>query len=459
MSSANEAEAPSFEARTFAKAAWRVIPLLFIGYMVCFLDRVNVSFAKLQMAGDLQFSDAVYGFGAGIFFIAYFLFEVPSNLILHKVGARLWMARIMITWGIISAGFMFTDDIAWGPISAAFGTTDAEFTFYLLRFLLGVAEAGFFPGAMLYLTFWFPAARRAKMIAFLMASTGVANVIGAPLSGAIMQFMNGMAELRGWEWLFLIEGALTVVVGFVLLAFLDDGPHKAKWLSSIERAVITARLGEEEDVKARTGGSHNLRAAFGDFRLWAFALINLCGAISTYAIIFWLPTIVSEAAAAAPGDYFSIGLISAIPALATIAAQLAWAWNSDRTGERRYHSAIGLIVAIAGMIMLAQADTPFLSLFALTMVTVGGGCWIVAYWVMPPMFLSGAAAAAGIAFINSVSQLGGYFGPDLVGRIRTANNGDADIALYVLAAIAALGALITLITPLTRRPVIEAQST
>lgn len=445
------AAAPSFEARTFAKAAWRVMPLLFIGYVVCFLDRVNVSFAKLQMAGDLQFSDAVYGFGAGIFFIAYFIFEVPSNLILHKVGARVWMARIMITWGIISAGFMFTDDIAWGPISAALGCTDAEFTFYTLRFLLGVAEAGFFPGAMLYLTYWFPAARRAKMIAIFMAASGVASIIGSPLSGAIMQFMNGANGLRGWEWLFLIEGALTVVVGFVLLAFLDDGPHKAKWLSSEERGVITARLAEEETQKSQAGGKRGLAEAFTDLRLWGLTLINVCGAISTYAIVFWLPTIVSEAATAAPGDYFSVGLISTIPWIATIIAQLLWAWNSDRTGERRYHSAIGLFIAIVGMILLAQANTPFMSLFALTMVTVGGGCWIVAYWVLPPMFLSGAAAAAGIAFINSVSQLGGYFGPDLVGRIRTANNGDADIALYVLAAIAFAGALITLVLPLSQK--------
>jgi MFS family permease len=194
-----------FERATFAIVARRLVPLLFAGYVACFLDRVNIGFAKLQMAAELQFSDAVYGFGAGIFFIGYFLFEVPSNLVLARVGARRWMARIMVSWGLISAGFVFVDDVPWGPVSAALGFTDAEFTFYLLRFLLGAAEAGFFPGVILYLTFWFPADRRAHIVALFMAGIAVSNVIGSPLSGAILQFADGMGGLGGWEWLFILE--------------------------------------------------------------------------------------------------------------------------------------------------------------------------------------------------------------------------------------------------------------
>ena len=240
-----------FEEATFRKIAWRLIPFLFLCYIVAFLDRVNVGFAKLQMAGDLHYSDAVYGFGAGIFFIGYFIFEVPSNVILEKVGARIWIARIMITWGLISSAFMFAGDIHWGGIAAAFGYTDAEFTFYVLRFLLGVAEAGFFPGIILYLTYWFPGARRAKMVALFMTAIGVSNVIGSPVSGAIMQFMDGANGWRGWQWLFLLEGIPSVIIGLLVLAILPDGPKNVEVADAEERDLSSRASSEDNADKER----------------------------------------------------------------------------------------------------------------------------------------------------------------------------------------------------------------
>src|SRR6476619_1318162 len=232
------AVSPEFEKATYFKVAYRLIPFLFLCYIVAFLDRVNVGFAKLQMAGDLGYSDAMYGFGAGVFFIGYFFFEVPSNVILEKVGARMWIARIMITWGLISSAFMFSGDIHWGPIAAAVNYSDAQFTFYFLRFLLGVAEAGFFPGVILYLTYWFPGARRAKMVALFMTAIGTAQLVGSPVSGGIMQFMDGVNGWRGWQWLFLLEGLPSVIIGASVLAILPDGPKTAKWLTVEERDLL-----------------------------------------------------------------------------------------------------------------------------------------------------------------------------------------------------------------------------
>lgn len=437
----------AFESRTFAKVAWRVVPLLFLGYVVAFLDRVNVGFAKLQMANDLQFSDAVYGFGAGIFFIGYLLFEVPSNLVLRKVGARLWMARIMITWGLISGCFMFTGTVAWGPISAAFGCTDAEFTFYVLRFLLGVAEAGFYPGAILYLTYWFPGPRRAQVIAWFMTAVAVSNLLGSPISGAILQFTDGHSGLRGWQWLFVIEAIPSVLVGIAYIFLMSDGPHKAQWLTSEERDLVTKRLDEEETGKG--GAHHGLGKAFADPRLWILTLIYFTGALPFYAVAFWLPTLVQEVSG---GDYLTVGFVSMIPWAFTIVAQVLLARSSDRTGERRGHTAIGLTSMAIGLTMLALIDNnPTLSLAAMTLIMAGSLSYATIFWSLPTAFVSGAAAAAAIAFINSVGQLGGYLGPDLVGRVRAANNGDIDGLLLALAAGAVLGVLLLLFAPLGKK--------
>lgn len=443
--------APS-ESATFRKIAWRVVPLLFLGYIVAFLDRVNVGFAKLQMAADLDFSDAVYGFGAGIFFIGYFVFEVPSNLILRKVGARIWMARIMVSWGIISSCFMFTAMVPWGPVSAAFGCSDEQFTFYVLRFLLGAAEAGFFPGVILYLTFWFPSQRRAQMVAWFMTGIAISNIIGSPVSGAILQYMDGANGMRGWQWLFLLEGIPSVIMGVVLFLFLVDNPLKAKWLNDAERDLVLRRLAEDEAAKGATGQMHGIAQVFADWRIWAFGAVYFTGALCLYTTNFWMPTLISEFGIAS-SDFLYIGLVSMIPWGITAVVQVLWAWNSDRTGERRWHTAGGFAMCVVGMTMLALIDgAPVLQLLALTLVTSGALCWVVAFWSIPTSLLSGAAAAAGIAWINSIGNLGGHFGPDLIGRIREANGGNADMAFLTLAGAALVGGVLILLVTAKPKP-------
>ena len=390
----------------------------------------------------------------------------------------------MVSWGVISASFVFVDDMVWGPIAAAFGTTDAELTFYLLRFLLGAAEAGFFPGVILYLTFWFPAGRRAEVVALFMTAIAVSNVIGSPLSGAILQFSDGAGGLRGWEWLFVIEALPSVLLGLLFLAVLPDGPRDARWLSDEQRALVTERLSGDE--AAKQGGRHTVRAAFADLRVWAFAVVYFCTIVCLYAVNFWMPTIVQEMGID-PADYLEVGLVSMIPWGFMIVAQVAWARQSDRTGERRWHSALGLLsmipwgfmivaqvlwarhsdrtgerrwhcalgllVALAGLLMLAVGgQSVSLSLVGLTLVTVGTGCALVTFWSLPPMILSGVAAAAGIAWINSVGNLGGHFGPDLIGRVREASGGDSAAAFLVLAGLALVGAAILLAIPIRKTP-------
>jgi MFS family permease len=442
---------PQFEEATYKKAASRLIPFLFLCYIVAFVDRVNVGFAKLQMAGDLKFSDAVYGVGAGIFFIGYFIFEVPSNVILEKVGARMWIARIMITWGLISTAFMFTGDMHWGSIATAFGYTDAQFSFYFLRFLLGVAEAGFFPGVILYLTYWFPGHRRAKMVALFMTAIGVSQLIGSPVSAGIMQFMDGLHGWRGWQWLFLVEGIPSVIIGFLVLAILPDGPRKATWLTAEERDLLIERIEHDNAGKGELGGHQHLSGAFLDARVWALAVVYFALATCFYAVSFWMPTIVQELGIDKK-DLLKVGLLSMIPWGASIAAMIYWGSHSDRTGERRWHCAGAMLVIMVGLLLLGVAkNAPIISMVGLTLITMGWAGCVCTFWSLPTAFLSGTAAAAGIAWINSVGNLGGYFGPDLIGTIRTAANGAAEAAFFALAGVALVGALIVIFLPRTQR--------
>ena len=436
-------DASAFEAATFRKIARRLVPLLFLGYFVAFLDRVNIGFAKLQMAGDLSLSDEVYGFGAGVFFIGYFLFEVPSNLLLARVGARRWIARIMISWGVLSSCFLFTGSVHWGPVAAAFGCTDAQFTFYILRFLLGVAEAGFYPGIVLYLTFWFPAARRAQVNALFMTAIAISNVFGSLISGAILQYMDGAAALRGWQWLFLLEGIPSVLVGFLLLAVLPDGPAKAKWLSPKERTLIAERLHADEQGKSAHGQRHKVSEMFLDPRIWICALSFFPINAGFYAINFWMPTIIQEVGID-KDDYLSVGLLAMIPYGVAAVSMVLWARHSDRTGERRWHSIIPLFAASIGFVVLATVGhQPVLSMIGITLVAAGALTWLAMFWMLPTAFLSGMAAAGGIAMINSLGNLGGYFGPDLIGRIRDANGGDSSAAFIALAVAALVSAALT----------------
>ncbi len=440
-----------FAKATFDKVAGRLVPFLFVCYIVAFLDRVNVGFAKLQMANDLMFTDAIYGFGAGIFFIGYFIFEVPSNIILEKVGARMWIARIMITWGIISSAFMFTDDIYWGAIATWFNCTDAEFTFYVFRFLLGACEAGFFPGIILYLTYWFPGSRRTKVIAMFMTAIAISNVIGAPVSGAIMQYMQGMGGLRGWEWLFLLEGIPSVVVGLLVFVFLPDGPRHAEWLDEREKNFIVQQVQEDDAGKSELGKGHSLWDAFSDYRVWFLALVYFSGVICFYAINFWMPTIIQELGVDKK-DFLKVGLLSMIPWGISAVVMVIWGAHSDKTGERRWHVACSLLLGVTGLIGLALVGhAPIPSMIALTLVASGTLSFVATFWSLPTAFLSGTAAAAGIAFVNSVGNLGGHFGPDLIGRIRTMSGGASEAAFLALAAIAVVGAVITIAIPNTQK--------
>jgi MFS family permease len=428
---------------TYKKIAIKLIPLLFLCYIVAFLDRVNVSFAKLQMAPELGFSDAIYGFGAGIFFLGYFIFEVPSNIILEKIGAKVWIARIMMTWGIISSAFMFTDQIRWGAVAASFGCTDAEFTFYVLRFLLGVAEAGFFPGVILYLTYWFPEWRRTKMVALFMTAVAVSNLIGSPISGAIMQFMDGYAGLSGWRWLFLIEGMPSVIIGVLVLVYLPNNPTSARWLTEKEKKHIAADLSRELSRKATTP-QKNFSGAVSDVRVWALALVYFSGVICFYALNFWMPTIIQELGIDKK-DYLKVGMISIIPWGFATVFMVYWGAHSDRTGERRWHVAGSLFITAAGLMMLAIAGKFAVpAIVALAIVAAGALSFACTFWSLPTTFLTGTAAAVGIALINSVGNLGGHFGPNLIGRIRNLSHDSAEAAFWALACIALLGALVTL---------------
>ena len=433
----------------FALAARRLLPLLFVCYIVAFLDRVNVGFAKLQMAAALGYSDAVYGFGAGIFFLGYFLFEVPSNLLLEKFGARRWIARIMVTWAIVSGAFAFVDRIPWGPLPALFGVAPLEFGFYALRFLLGIAEAGFFPGIILYLTYWFPAARRARTVALFMTAVAAANVIGAPVSGAILQYADGMGGWAGWRWLFVLEAIPSMIAGIAIWFMLPDRPAQASWLSPEQRSAITAQLAQEDaaahgvDVPAAQRAAHGVAQALRSGRVWVLALVYLAGTFSLYGVSFWMPTIVQELGIGKT-EYLEIGLLSMIP-WGTAGVVMVWAGaRSDRTGKRRQHVAGSLFVAASGLVALVLVGAHVVpALIALCFVTAGVLSFLATFWSLPTAFLRQTAAAAGIAWINAVGNLGGHFGPDIIGRIRTAT-GSANYAFLFLAALAVAGALLTL---------------
>jgi D-galactonate transporter len=418
---------PEFEKATYSKVTWRLIPFLFLCYILAYLDRVNVGFAKLQMGTDLNFSDVVYGTGAGIFFIGYFFFEVPSNIILSRVGAKLWIARIMILWGIISAAMMYTN---------------SAMTFYVLRFLLGVAEAGFFPGIILYLTYWYTRTHRAKMVAAFMTAIALAGVIGGPASGWILGSMAGVAGLKGWQWLYLLEGIPSVLVGAWVLLYLDDGPAKAKWLAQDEKSLLLQRLTEEEAVKKSQGEScHSLRDAFSNAKVWLLCAVYFCIVMGTYGISFWLPQIIKDTITKDP---WQIGLISAIP---WAVAAIAMVWNghhSDVTGERRWHVAGACIIgAIAFAVSAMPGVGGWAGIAALTVATAGVMSAVSCFWSVPTGILSGTAAAAGIAWINSVGNLAGFVSPKVVGWIRD-NTHNMPLALSILSASVLLAGLLTI---------------
>ncbi len=405
------------------KAAWRVLPLLFACYVVAYLDRVNVGFAQLQMGADLQFSSAVYGAGAGIFFIGYFLLEVPSNLVLRRVGTRRWIARIMVSWGLVSAAMMFVDSAA---------------SFYAMRFLLGAAEAGFFPGIIYHLTQWFPAARRARIVALFMTAVAVSGVLGSPLSGWILKDLAGLSGLAGWQWLFLLEGLPSVLLGLAVALRLDDDIAGAAWLAPAEKEALRAALGREEaGIAAMT-----LRRALLSPRVFLLALVYFCCVMGLYGLGFWLPQLVK---AAGVKDVLQIGLLAAIPYTTGAVAMVCNGIHSDRSGERRWHLAIAALCGAAGIVGSALLGTGqvALSIVALSVGTAGVLSCFPVFWPLPSRFLTGAAAAGGIALINSLGNLAGFVAPFLVGWIRDTSGSTAG-GMYALAASLVLGALLAL---------------
>jgi sugar phosphate permease len=409
--------------RLYSKVTRRILPLMVLGYIAAYLDRVNVGFAKLQMLGDLHFSQAVYGFGAGIFFVGYFLFEVPSNLILHKVGARRWLARIMISWGIISALMMFVTT----PLS-----------FYTLRFLLGVAEAGFFPGVIYYLTQWYPAARRGRIVAIFMTGVAICSVAGSLISGAIMQAFDGVNGWAGWQWLFLLEAMPAIAIGVYYLLRLTDNIEAAAWLKPDEKAMLVSQL-LSEDPGRPTG---TLKNAFGDARVWLSCLIYFCVTAGIYGMSFWLPTIIADMGVKST---LHIGVLTAIPYAVAAVGMVLVGRSSDRRRERRWHFAVPLALAGLGLILSVQfAQHHAVSLAALTLATFGILAAAPLFWNFPTSFLKGAAAAAGIAFINSIGNLAGFLIPLVVGWIKVAT-GSTGAGMYVIAALLIGGAVLALV--------------
>ncbi|MGI4978599.1 MAG: MFS transporter [Janthinobacterium lividum] len=428
MSQAFAGEVP-FPARTeqsvYAKVTWRLMPFLFLCYVVAYLDRVNVGFAKLQMLGELHFSETVYGLGAGIFFLGYFLFEVPSNIILHKVGARVWIARVMLTWAALSAAMVF---VATPTV------------FYTLRFLLGVAEAGLFPGVILYLTYWYPAERRGKMIALFMTGIPIAGVVGGPLSGWIMQSMAGIGGLSGWRWLFLIEALPSVVMGIAVLFYLDNGIEAARWLTPAEKSLLARNVASDREGVQ----SHALRDGFTNPRVWLLCAVYFCFVMGLYGIGFWLPTLIKGAGVSSP---LSIGLLTVLPYGCGAAAMVLVSRRSDAARERRWHLAVpGMVGALGWLVAVAAHGDTTIAMLGLTVATMGVMTTLSQFWCLPTAMLAGAAAATGIAVINSVGNLAGFVSPYVIGWIIDRTH-STDLGVYTLAASIVAGSLLALAMP------------
>jgi MFS transporter, ACS family, tartrate transporter len=394
-----------WDRHVFWKVGLRLLPFLFLLYVVNILDRVNVSFARLHMLSDLGLEggrgEEVYGLGFGVFYFGYLLFELPSNLILHRVGARAWISRIMVSWGVISAAMLSVQ----GP-----------WTFYALRFLLGVAEAGFFPGIILYLSYWFPARQRGRAVAVFMMASPIAGALGNPLSGAILQYMNGAAGLAGWQWLFLVEGIPAVVLGVCTWFYLTDRPERAGWLSPEERDWLTAQLSHEAMQRKEHYGLSRL-SALANLRVWFLIALYFTVAVASNGFGSYAPKIIEEQFPG-QGD-MRIGLLAAVPNVFAVVAMVLVGVHSDRTGERAWHVAGSALVGAIGWVVAALAPEPWLMLLGLVLAQMGIMSMLPTFWALPTSLLSGTAAAGGIALINSVANLGGFLGPNVIARFKS----------------------------------------
>ena len=428
----------SLEQTTMRRVTLRILPFIMLLYFISFIDRVNIGFASLEMNAALGLSPAVFGFGAGIFFLGYFIFEVPSNIILHRVGARIWIARVMITWGLVSACMAFVQ---------------GEKSFYALRFLLGIAEAGFFPGIILYLTFWFPKNKRAGVTALFTAAAPLSTALGSPLSGALLN-MNGFLGLAGWQWMFLIEAVPAVVLGFVVLSYLTDRPENAKWLADDQRDWLVSAMAAEQAAKGSTA-HHSILRGLADPRVLALSLVYFGTSAGLYTLGIWAPQIIKELGLST----LTVGFLNAIPAIFAIVGMVLWARHSDRTGERTWHVVGACLLACLGLVLAGTAATVVMVLVALTLVNIGISSAKPPLWAMPTAFLSGSAAAAGIATINAIGNLGGFVGPWVIGWIK-GQTGSFTGGLYFVAGLLVVSAGLTLlIGRMQTRPVAATTAT
>lgn len=403
----------------YRKVTWRLLPFLMFLWILAWIDRVNVGFAKLTMLQDLQFSETVYGLGAGIFFLGYFFFEVPSNMWLERIGARATIARITIGWGIICVLMMFVTQ---------------PWQFYTLRFLLGVFEAGFYPGIILYLTYWYPSLRRAKAFGLFMSASALAGVIGGPLAGTIMTQLGGANGWAGWQWVFLLEGIPSVLAGIATIFYLTDKPEKAHWLTSEERALLIQDI--EQDKKALGHREHSVLKALKNPIVWKFIAIYFCIIMANSTLTFFGPSVVREIGFSSPA---TVGWIMAAIYLGGAAGMILNGIHSDRTSEVRYHCAFAALAGATGLMALGFVlpASPALSLAALALAIVGTMSAIPVFWQMPNHCLAGSAAAVGIALINSVANLAGFGAPYLMGYLKD-TTGVMTHGLWLVAAVEAL---------------------
>lgn len=418
------------EGITIRKVMWRLMPFLFVCYFVAYLDRVNVGFAKLQMNAALGMSEAAYGFGAGLFFIAYFLLEVPSNLALDRFGARVWIARIMFSWGLISGLFAFIR-----PISSATGISN-EWVFFILRFLLGIAEAGFFPGIIFYLTLWFPSVYRARVVALFMLAIPFSSILGAPVSGALLNLTGG--GLDGWQWLFILEAVPSILMAIGVIFYLTDRPAMATWLADDEKTWLEGRLATEQEQKTKAGHL-SITKAMSDPRVLACSFVYFCLNAASYGVAFFLPTIVKGFGA----SNFQTGLLSALPFVFGAVGMVLLGRNSDRTLKRREHVLFAMMLAAIGVAGAALVSEPVLVLGLLCLSQIGVSATPPLLWPIPSAFLTGTSAAAGIAAINAIGNLSGFAGPYVMGYLKDAT-GNFSAGLLVLAGCTFAGGLVAM---------------
>ncbi|MDR3530987.1 MAG: MFS transporter [Rhodopila sp.] len=424
-------EIEPIERETIRRVAWRLMPLLMLGYFCAYLDRSNVGMAGPTMTPDLGFSNAVFGFGAGLFFLGYFLAEIPSNLFLNKVGARIWFARILITWGIVSGLTAFV----W-----------SDWSFYCNRILLGLAEAGFYPGVVLYLTWWFPSYYRSRMMAMFQSASVISLFVGPPIGGLLL-YMDGLLGFHGWQWLFIIEALPPIIMCFVMFFLLTDRPADATWLRPDQRAWLNERLSSER-AQREAIRKYSLGEAFGNPKVWLLTLSWFGLNVAGYGLIFFLPLIVKGLGV--PAGF--VGLASALPYLCAFVAMNLWGWHSDKTGERSWHAAGACLLCATGLAActLIGLGHPAVTMFALCLAAMGSQCVAAAFWALPSAMLTGVAAAGAIALINSIGNLGGWLGPTVYGLVKDAT-GSTSFGLLCLAGAPVISAIVLVLVGHDRR--------